>query len=286
MREETDAAPEGYVRVNFDPILTALLREVKYLQLLDIKVPERATKLFEKVDIYRTQTGALELIVDMYNNIIATLLPVEKPLMQRRISAIDQYLQPGMDELKWNSTAIDKFIKDNMEIVTEVDELVKKMKVNVTKMIDFMDKWQKPLYERKMKPNPPDDVEQLHNAAVSSRFEEIRTHGKEILKLMKDTSDHIRPDKKSEQWLAYVDYVNGLVVEGITNGINASMLYLAEQISIPYNKLNGLAPIFDIKVCLCDNEVQFEPSITCNSRETGIRNIINNIVNHFISLAI
>jgi len=26
-----------------------------------------------------------------------------------------------------------------------------------------------------MKPNPPDDVEQLHNAAVSSRFEDIRT---------------------------------------------------------------------------------------------------------------
>ena len=31
VREETDDAPEGFVRVNFDPILTALLREVKYL---------------------------------------------------------------------------------------------------------------------------------------------------------------------------------------------------------------------------------------------------------------
>ena len=31
VREENDIAPEGYVRVNFDPILTALLREVKYL---------------------------------------------------------------------------------------------------------------------------------------------------------------------------------------------------------------------------------------------------------------
>jgi hypothetical protein len=39
----------------------------------------------------------------MYNEIIATLIPVEKPLMQKRISTIDKYLQPGMDELKWNS---------------------------------------------------------------------------------------------------------------------------------------------------------------------------------------
>jgi dynein heavy chain len=54
VREENDIAPEGHVRVNFDPILTALLREVKYLQLLDIKVPDTAKTLFEKVDVYRS----------------------------------------------------------------------------------------------------------------------------------------------------------------------------------------------------------------------------------------
>lgn len=110
VREETDIAPEGFVRVNFDPILTALLREVKYLQLLDIKVPERARTLYEKVDVYRSQTGNLDLIVEMYNNIIETLLPVEKPLMQKRIDDINKLLQPGMDTLKWNSEKIDSFI--------------------------------------------------------------------------------------------------------------------------------------------------------------------------------
>jgi dynein heavy chain len=68
------------------------------------------------------------------------------------------------------------------------------------------------------------------------RLEDIKNHGKEIHKLMKDTADSIKPDKKSHTWLAYVDYVNGLVIEGITKGINASMFYLAEQISIGYNK--------------------------------------------------
>jgi dynein heavy chain len=41
-REATPLAEEGFVRVNFDPILVRLLREVKYLLLLDIDVPERA----------------------------------------------------------------------------------------------------------------------------------------------------------------------------------------------------------------------------------------------------
>jgi dynein heavy chain len=53
-REDTPLAVEGFVRVNFDPILTRLLREVKYLLLLDISVPERASKLYKKVDVYRT----------------------------------------------------------------------------------------------------------------------------------------------------------------------------------------------------------------------------------------
>lgn len=53
-REETPLAVEGFVRVNFDPVLVRLLREVKYLLLLDIEVPERASLLYKKVDIYRS----------------------------------------------------------------------------------------------------------------------------------------------------------------------------------------------------------------------------------------
>jgi dynein heavy chain len=53
-REETELAVEGFVRVNFDPVLVKLLREVKYLQLLDITVPDRACQLYKKVNVYRT----------------------------------------------------------------------------------------------------------------------------------------------------------------------------------------------------------------------------------------
>jgi hypothetical protein len=65
------------------------------------------------------------------------------------------------------------------------------------------------------------------------------------------------------------------------------MTYLAEQISIPYNQNHPfLVPIFDIKVSLADRKVQFDPSICCNENQNGIRDIINTIVEHFISLAI
>jgi hypothetical protein len=53
----------------------------RVLQLLDHKVPEKAAILYKKVNIYRSQTGNLDIIVNMYNEILSTLLPVEKPLL-------------------------------------------------------------------------------------------------------------------------------------------------------------------------------------------------------------
>jgi hypothetical protein len=115
-----------------------------------------------------------------------------------------------------------------MSIVNEVDELVKRMKDNVNKIQDMMANWEKPLFERKAKPFFPEDLEQTHQSQVAPRLEEIEKHGKDIHKLLKESSDAIKPDKKSQNWLSYVDYVNGLVIEGVTHGINCSMSYLAE----------------------------------------------------------
>jgi dynein heavy chain len=202
----------------------------------------------------------------MYNEILSTLLPVEKPLLFDRIKGMNDALQKGIDELKWNSQNIDPFIKNAMETVTKVDELVSKMKSNVKKIQNLMQEWENPLFERKNRPSFPEDLEQTHQSLVMPRLEDIRNHGKEIHKALKDSAEAIRPDKKGENWLAYVDYVNSLVIDGITTGIIKSMGYLSDQINIPYNKHRDLPPIFDIRVDLRDREVVFDPSIEENDR--------------------
>jgi hypothetical protein len=103
---------------------------------------------------------------------------------------------------------------------------------------------------------------------------------------MKDTLDNIKPDKKSRPWLDYVDYVNGLVIEGITIAIDSSMQFMADQLNIKSNQVNMWSPIFEIKVDLEDGDLAFIPSIESNERENGIRDIVNSIVNDFISIAI
>lgn len=64
------------------------------------------------------------------------------------------------------------------------------------------------------------------------------------------------------------------------------MLYLSDQISISFNKHHLLPPMFDIKVDLRDREVIFDPSIFSNSKGNGIRDIIQKILDDFISISI
>jgi dynein heavy chain len=78
------------LKVNFDPILVRLLREVKYLKQLNATVPETAEKMFEKADTYRRQVVSLELIIQNYNKIITCLNDVEEPLVKKRIVKMDE----------------------------------------------------------------------------------------------------------------------------------------------------------------------------------------------------
>lgn len=280
-----DDGDEALLSVNFDRMLIRLLREVKYLRLLNYEVPEKAQGLYNKVDLYRTQTGNLDLIVSMYNDIQSNLLPVEKPLLKDKIELIDRILKPGIEQLKWKDENINSFIKEAMSIVTDINALVKQMKENVRKMKNSCAEWCQPLYERKNKPMAPDDLEQTHASSVDLRLSKIKDDGKEVNKLLKDTMDHIKPNKKSVEWLAYQDYINSVIIEGITKAIETSLHHLANQISFEYNKHNDLPPMFDVKVDLMDAEVAFDPPISSSTRENGIKDIIFRIVENFVYIA-
>jgi hypothetical protein len=53
-----------------------------------------------------------------------------------------------------------------------------------------------------------------------------------------------------------------------------NFIFLEDQISISFNKLHKLPPMFYNKVELRDGDVVFDPSINFNKQGNGIRNII------------
>merc|ERR1719456_731216 len=91
----------GLLKVNFDPALVRLLREVRYFLLYGLEVPEAALEMFDRSDTYRKWVGQLDIIVEKYNAVLTELLPVEEPLLDDRIVKMDTVLSPGLTDLKW-----------------------------------------------------------------------------------------------------------------------------------------------------------------------------------------
>jgi dynein heavy chain len=89
---------DNKLAVNFDPALVRLLREVRYFLLCGIEVPTNVGEIFQKAEVFRQQTGQLDLMVDMYNHMLDTLLPVETPLVRTYFQNIDKLVQRGIGE--------------------------------------------------------------------------------------------------------------------------------------------------------------------------------------------
>lgn len=108
---------KSLLNVNFDPALVKLLREVKYFLLLGLTVPDSALEIYKQVETFRRWTGNLDLIVNMNNDVLLQLLPVEKPLVRPYLDKFDRVINAGLSQMNWNSNGINDFIEESMEQV-------------------------------------------------------------------------------------------------------------------------------------------------------------------------
>jgi dynein heavy chain len=148
--------------VNFDPALVRLLREVKYFLLLGLDVPEAALKVYQQVETFRSWTGNMDLIVNMNNEALDILLPVERPLILPFLTKFDATVEKGITTLNWKSSGISEFITETMDQVKIVSEIVNTMKGNLRSIHDTLSLYNKPLLARKNKPMTKEEFEREH----------------------------------------------------------------------------------------------------------------------------
>ena len=185
LRRELTADHSSLLYVNFDPVLVRLLREVKYFLLLGLEVPNTAMEIFQRVEIFRRQTGNLDLIVNMYNDIQTTLLPVERPLVKAQLDRIDKTLSQGIGEgknkakaLNWKSNGIDIFIGETMAEVKEVSEMLQMLKGNLKAVEQAVAVWQTaPIFERGFKTANVVDIINLQKKTRHSKLQAVKEAG-------------------------------------------------------------------------------------------------------------
>ena len=223
----------GILRVNFDPKLVKLLRETKYFMLLDANVPASARKIYERNETLRQQTGNLDLIVGTFNNILRTLLPVERPLVAEKIEKIEEMLQKAITTLNWNSHKINDYLAEVMTAVKELDTILNYLKNSVEKTQNVLRQWEENLMiDRKDgKTYAVDEFSEMQQKLQAERDEKIADGGVEITKFLQMSNKKVAVPRASKAWREYVEYVNEIVMEGYANAILASLKYLNEQVN-------------------------------------------------------
>ena len=204
----------GFQYVNFDPALVCLLRETKYFLLLGLEVPDSSMAIYELGETFRQYTGNLDLIVNIYNSILETVLDVERPLIQQKLDNIDKVLLKGETRLNWKSTGITDFIQQSMTFVKELKSQLTEMKANVTKTQATLKSWaDAPLIDRKpTKTYAVDEFMQVTNTLQGTRKKAIEKGGEELHKDIDASNKVLGVSKGKAEWLAYVDYVNHIIV--------------------------------------------------------------------------
>lgn len=277
--------------VNFDPALVKLLREVKYFLLLGLPVPETALEIYQQVEMFRCWVGNLDIIVNNNNDVLNILLPVEKPLVMPYLVKFDAMIEKGLTSMNWKSNGIKEFIDEAMSQISSVSELVHTMKRSMSTIHELLSSNNKPLLIRKTKPIAKEEFEREFKNVVKDRYSAIKEVGKSIHAMVKDANKMLRVSNASADWRAYVDFVNNVVVDGLSFIIQTSLQYLLEQLDPSINSKEDKYPMLEIKLDLVSvrgaddvrrEEVKFQPELF-EAGGKGIRDMINNCIGSFFN---
>lgn len=280
----------GLLKVNFDPALVKLLREVRFFLIFGIEAPEAALEIYSKTDKYRQWVGQLDHIVFMYNAVLTDLLPVEEPLLDDRIEKMNNVLAPGLTDLRWKDEAqIPEFIETTMKVVSDVSGVVEVMKTNLRSITGLLCSWCKePIIERKakgVKPVPMEEFHVKHVERIGGIMMNMTDHGKEIHKFLKDSSEALKVSKVASTWKAYQDFVNNIVIEGFVAAIGVSLKALKEILDPTCIAMYEILPLFDVKIELQGEIIVFEPPFCAKiPSDPSLRKTIDDWLKDFFSI--
>uniref|UniRef100_A0A8C9W079 Dynein axonemal heavy chain 17 n=1 Tax=Scleropages formosus TaxID=113540 RepID=A0A8C9W079_SCLFO len=256
------------ITVNFSPQLVSMLREVKYLQARQVEaIPDSVADIYAKKKVLQQYVANLELTANWYNKVMQTVLEVEFPLVQRQLQDIDACLKEAEISVNWKS--------EGTTSCQLPHECFSCSHYNVEVIQNIMKTWMSPIFERKEGKdtliNLDDRTERLEK-----RYSYIRDSGNRIHSLLKvsENLELFKADATSDAWMAYVEYVDEMVVDGFFNSIECSLRFFLDNT----DPKAGLAPLFEVQLNLSVPDMVFYPSLQFGTSD-GFYDLVESLVN-------
>ncbi|KAL2078484.1 hypothetical protein ACEWY4_026169 [Coilia grayii] len=245
--------------VNFNKQLVAVLREVKYLTIQGQEgIPPSAADVFANYETFRKYVSNLDLIVFWYNEVCATVLPVEFPLIEKELKSIDEQLSQAETTLCWNSAGVWEYIQRMRDTLKDFQTRISMAKANVSTMLLIMDEWSNaPVFERK--DNKREALLDLdgRQTTLKKKYKVIQEAGVKLHGLTEENKKLFRANENSQPWKEYIDYIDGMVLQGFFKVVNVSLEFLSNNM----HAKNCKYPLFEVRFELEDDDTYFHPSL-------------------------
>ncbi|KAI9536522.1 hypothetical protein NQZ68_032317 [Dissostichus eleginoides] len=268
-------ASSDLISLNFNPKLTEVLKDVKYIQTLcEIEIPAAAMAVFEKRDMFTKYVSSLQLLVQWYNKLKQTVLEVELPLVRAELESIDVQLTRAESELTWKDPDCWSFISSTKDLAHNLVGRVSRAKENCEAIQSMMKGWSKQaMFCRK--DNKKGSLIQLEDRGdrVNRKYSSMKKDGDSIHKLVQDNKVHFHADPDSEAWQSYLEHVDEMVVEGLFSFISHSLQFFANNMeSWPSH-----TPLFESQLMLSSSGMVFLPSLEQDAGD-GLYELIEGLV--------
>uniref|UniRef100_A0A3Q2SZQ2 Dynein axonemal heavy chain 9 n=1 Tax=Fundulus heteroclitus TaxID=8078 RepID=A0A3Q2SZQ2_FUNHE len=260
------------ISVNFSPQLAAVLREVKYLLGRPPEaIPEAAIQIYTAREQLWRYVANLELITVRYNK-------VSKDQRERfhiiELDGIDAQLREAEESLNWNSQGVWQYIQATRDAVCDLESRLQRTKENVEEMQRCMRSWAVPMFDRK--DGKKDALLCLEDRAERvERFHSlVRSSGEKIHFLLEAL---FRAESSREEWRAYVEYIDDMVIDGFFSCIECSLKFFLDNTA-------ATAPLLEIRLDLQAPNMVFSPSLEPGAPD-GLFETVESLINDVFKMS-
>ncbi|XP_063285477.1 dynein axonemal heavy chain 11-like [Pelobates fuscus] len=265
---------DGLLKTNFNPKLMAVLCEVKYLEFMHVSnIPDVAEELYLQRKTLHKHIANLDLITTWYNRLQNTILQEERDILQKKLTVIDEKLQPSLGLLTWQADDLEIYIEETRELLYDVDSRVLKAKQNVKEMDSLMNGLTENSFMVKRSGKRSSlmglgDKERIAKQCIYA--EEV---GQKIQELLKHNQQLFQAEPLSDKWKAYAEYIDRMILDGLYRAVKCSLQYLIDNTESSLKN----APLFEVELVLNGSEITFIPSLD-HKISGNFSNIIENLL--------
>uniref|UniRef100_A0A7M5WU63 Dynein heavy chain tail domain-containing protein n=1 Tax=Clytia hemisphaerica TaxID=252671 RepID=A0A7M5WU63_9CNID len=272
---------DGLFHVNFDEKLKIVLREIRDMTSHDIpmKLPHDVTQKIENIDILKLQAvnTRLSAATSQFNIMEQNLLDIERNLVNHNIDRARKILTEGVTTYTWNDVHMDDFIQEAIHVVyTDNIKIVDTIKENYERICQIVNSWAESTFQYTMMdeshwPFTFEDYDARQKSIMEDIQRKMKTGCKKIVQHLQAIYEVVKISRTTPQWVAYKEFVNTKVINGLRDSILISLRYI-------YNSLvakelqagSGNTQFLQVDVSLVGSIVYFKPPVDGSLAEVSM----------------